>query len=200
MALDSSPQQLLLSIIHGPFTCPAIMSLLLPTLLGVVAVITRPRQLLLRIIGQFTCLATIILLLSMLEVVALNTRPRLLLLSIVHGLFTCLATMSLTLLMLEVMALTTNSLQLLLSIKGLFMCLDSMSLPPGGRSLLSHGLGPITSPLLDQAMSLSQAILNQSMMSPCLIATKTLSWSKTMVSSQKTLSLNTRPTITRTST
>merc|ERR1740128_537439 len=122
MALDSSPQQLLLSIVHGPFTCPAIMSLLLPTLLGVVAVITRSRQLLLRIIGQFTCLATIILLLSMLEVVALNT----------------------------------NSLQLLLSIKGLYMCPDSMSLPPGGRSLLNHGLCPITSPLLDQAMSLSQ--------------------------------------------
>merc|ERR1740128_1160726 len=199
MALDSSPQQLLLSIVHGPFTCPAIMSLLLPTLLGVLVLITRPRQLLLRIIGQFTCLATIILLLSMLEVVSLNTRPRLLLHSIIHGLFTCLATMSLTLLMLEVVALTTRQ-QLLLSIKGLYMCPDSMSLPPGGRSLLNHGLCPIISQLLDHAMPLSLTILNQSMMSPCLIATKTLSWLKTMVSSQSTLSLNTRPTITRAST
>merc|ERR1740119_75510 len=138
------------------------MSLLLPTLLGVLVLITRPRQLLLRIIG----------------------------------LFTCLATMNLTLLMLEVVALTTRQ-QLLLSIKGLYMCPDSMSLPPGGRSLLNHGLCPITSPLLDQAMSLSQAILNQSMRSPCLIATKTLSWLKTMVSRLSTLSLNTRPTITR---
>merc|ERR1719341_1312706 len=142
------------------------MSLLL-SLLEVVALNTRPRQLLISTAhGLFTYLAIMSLPLPMLEVVALNTRPRQLLISTSHGLFTCLAIMSLPPPMLEVVALNT-------SLRQLFTCLATMSLRPGDRNLLSHGLGPITSPLLDHVMPLSLTILSQSMMSPCLIATTT---------------------------
>merc|ERR1719341_3004169 len=142
------------------------MSLPLP-MLEVMVLNTRPRQLLISTAhGLFTCLAIMSLPLPMLEVVALNTRPRQLLISTAHGLFTYLVIMSLPLPMLEVVALNMR-------LRQLFTCLATMSLPLGDRSRLSHGLGPITSPLLDHVMPLSLTILSQFMMSPCLIATTT---------------------------